>query len=201
MKILVIVVINLVILHLCNAQQYNEALASELSNIENEDQKYRLMIDEIESKYGAGSDEMRKLWSTIQRTDSINVVKVTKILDTYGWLGIETVGSAGNMALFLVIQHADQSIQEKYLPMMRDAVKNGKAQSSRLALLEDRVALKQGKKQIFGSQIHRDNATGKSFVAPIEDEPNVNKRRASVGLEPLEEYAKRFGIEYKLPIK
>jgi len=38
-------------------------------------------------------------------------------------------------------------------------------------------------------------------VAPIEDEPNVNKRRASVGLEPLEDYARHWDIEYKLPAK
>ena len=84
---------------------------------------------------------------------------------------------------------------------MREAVKNGKAQASHLALLEDRVALGQGKKQIYGSQIHRDPATGKFFVAPIEDEPHVNQRRAAVGLDPLEVYVKMWGIEYKLPEK
>ena len=35
---------------------------------------------------------------------------------------------------------------------------------------------------------------------PIEDEENVDARRASVGLEPLAEYLKRFGLEYK-PLK
>lgn len=75
------------------------------------------------------------------------------------------------------------------------------AKGSQLALLEDRVALGQGKKQMYGSQIHRNNQTGKYFVAPIEDESNVNKRRASVGLEPLEEYVKHWSIDYKLPGK
>ena len=82
---------------------------------------------------------------------------------------------------------------------MRAAVNNGDAQSSHLALLEDRVALGQGKKQIYGSQIHRDMKTGKYFVAPIEDERHVNKRRADVGLEPLEVYAKLWGIDYQIP--
>jgi hypothetical protein len=70
-----------------------------------------------------------------------------------------------------------------------------------LALLEDRVALGKGKKQIYGSQIHRDQKTGKYIVAPIEDEPNVNKRRAEVGLEPLQDYVKHWDIDYKLPVK
>ena len=30
---------------------------------------------------------------------------------------------------------------------------------------------------------------------PIEDEEHVDERRAEVGLEPLAEYLKRFGIE------
>jgi len=41
--------------------------------------------------------------------------------------------------------------------------------------------------------------TGKYEFFPIKDEADVNKRRASVGLEPLEEYAKYFEINYVLP--
>jgi hypothetical protein len=82
---------------------------------------------------------------------------------------------------------------------MRQAVKEGKAQASSLALLEDRVAIGQGKKQIYGSQLITDPKTGKPVLAPIEDEPNVNKRRAAVGLGKLEDYVKYWDIEYKLP--
>jgi hypothetical protein len=179
----------------------NRPLADQLDSIHSEDQKYRNMVGDIEKQYGYNSKEMQNLWKTINEKDSINLIKVTSILDKFGWLGPNIVGSAGNITLFLVIQHSNQKIQEKYLPMMREAVKNGSAQASALALLEDRVALGQGKKQIYGSQIHRDEQTGKYFVAPIEDEANVNIRRAAVGLEPLEHYAKQWNIDYKLPVK
>jgi hypothetical protein len=179
----------------------NRPLANQLDSIYNEDQKYRLMMADIEKKYGFESEQMKSLWKTIQAKDSVNLIRVTTILDKYGWLGPDVVGNLGSNALFLVIQHADQKTQEKYLPMMREAVKNGKAYAGNLALLEDRVALGQGKKQIYGSQIHRDNKTGKYFVAPIEDEANVNVRRAAVGLGPLEEYAKNWDIDYKVPKK
>jgi hypothetical protein len=122
-------------------------------------------------------------------------------LDKDGWLGPNEVGTLGNITIFLVIQHADQKTQEKYLPMMQDAVKNGKAYGSQLALLEDRVALRQGRKQIYGSQINRDSQTGKYFIEPIEDEVNVNKRRVAVGLEPLEDYVRQWNIDYQLPVK
>ncbi|MVN90831.1 hypothetical protein GO816_06810 [Mucilaginibacter sp. HME9299] len=100
--------------------------------------------------------------------------------------------------MFLVIQHADIKTQEKYLPLMRAAVKEGKAHPANLALLEDRLAIRQGKKQIYGSQISIDK-TGKATIDAIDDEPNVNKRRAAVGLQPLENYVKQWEIEYHLP--
>jgi len=119
---------------------------------------------------------------------------VSSILDKHGWLGIEEVGENGNLALFLVIQHSDQSTQEKYLPMMRKAVKNKKASASSLALLEDRVALKQYKKQIYGSQIRR-GESGKYYVLLLQDPDNVDKRRAEVGLQPLAEYVRQRQIK------
>lgn len=180
--------------------QLDEELVRQLEDIYTEDQKYRLQVEEVEKKHGWKSKEMQELWKVISRKDSVNLRQVRVILDQRGWLGPDVVGNQGNTTLFLVIQHADSATQKKYLPMMREAVKNGKAQASDLALLEDRVALAQGKKQIYGSQIHIDSA-GKYFIAPIEDEANVNKRRASVGLSPLEDYVKMWNIQYKLPKK
>jgi hypothetical protein len=47
----------------------------------------------------------------------------------------------------------------------------------------------------FISQLQT-NAQGQLEFYPIEDEANMDKRRQSVGLEPLAEYAKHFGLEY-----
>ena len=75
----------------------------------------------------------------------------------------------------------------------------GQAQPQNLALLEDRVLVSQGKEQIYGSQLRQNQSSGKYEFYPIEDEPKVNIRRASVGLNSLEEYAKLFDIIYHLP--
>ncbi len=171
-------------------------LATQLDSIYLEDQQYRKQISEIEIKYGRDSKEMKAHWKMIQEKDSINLIQVKAILDTRGWLGDDVVGVQGNSALFLVIQHSDIATQEQYLPMMREAVKNGKATGSSLALLEDRVALRQGKMQIYGSQIGRDPVTQEFFVSPLEDPDNVDKRRAEVGLQPLSEYVSNWQIKW-----
>ena len=106
------------------------------------------------------------------------------------------MGEKGNSALFLVVQHAPLSTQEKYLPMMREAVKKGKARGTSLALLEDRVLMRNGKRQLYGSQVVTDPETSEKRFFPIEDVDNVDRRRAEVGLQPLAEYAQHFGITW-----
>lgn len=117
-------------------------------------------------------------------------------MDERGWLGADVIGNRGNSTLFLVIQHADLETQVKYLPMMREAVEQGNARASSLALLEDRVALRQGNRQIYGSQIGRDPETGEYFVSPLVAPEKVNERRAAVGLGTIEDYIKYWDMTW-----
>jgi hypothetical protein len=159
-----------------------------------EDQRLQYIF--MENKNGRKSEEIDSLNKVIRETDSLNLIRVKKILDTRGWIGEDIIGNFGNLALFLVIQHSTLETQEKYLPMMREAVKRGNASPSNLALLEDRVALGEGKKQIYGSQIGSDEVTGEAIILPLEDPDNVDKRRAEVGLEKLQDYLSNFGIKW-----
>ncbi|MCB9361561.1 MAG: hypothetical protein H6588_09705 [Flavobacteriales bacterium] len=179
-------------------KDFDKPLVALLDSIYIEDQGLRKEIEKIEKKYGYKSDEMKAHWKLIHVKDSANLIAVTKILDERGWLGANIVGGKGNMTIFLVIQHADSATQVKYLPMMREAVKEGNAQPSSLALLEDRVALKQGKRQIYGSQIHTDQKTGEQYVAPLIDPENVDKRRAEVGLGKIADYAGYWNITWDI---
>ncbi len=169
-------------------------LVAQLDSIHQEDQLYRKQLREIEQKYGRDSDEIKAQWASIDKKDSINLIKITKILDERGWLGADVIGTQGNSTLFLVIQHADVDTQKKYLPMMREASKDGRAQPSSLALLEDRVALRSGEKQIYGSQIGRDPETGVYFVSPMIDPDKVDERRATVGLGSIASYIKQWNL-------
>ncbi len=172
----------------------DKPLVAKLEKIYTEDQKYRKEINGIKEKYGWKSDEMKAHWKIINEKDSLNLIEIKKILETKGWLGKSVIGRQGNSTLFLVIQHSDTETQLKYLPMMREAVKKKNASPSSLALLEDRVALGQGKRQIYGSQIHTDNTTKEMYVAPLIDPENVDKRRAEVGLGKLADYVGHWNL-------
>lgn len=176
----------------------DKPLAARLKEILEKDQKLRNQFLELERKHGVNSEETKKLWGPIAQADAENLKEITDILDSRGWLGPKVVGKDGSKAIFLVIQHADIAIQEKYLPMMRDAVAKGDAQPHDLALLEDRVAVRNGRKQIYGSQIGIDSSTNTYYVEPIMDPDKVDERRKAVGLNTLAMYLTNFGIKWDL---
>jgi hypothetical protein len=174
-------------------ENLDKPLVWKLDSIHESDQALRRIMQETAEKHGWQSPQMQELGMQMHKQDEINLVKVKAILDTYGWLGPEKIGEQGNTTLFLVIQHSDQETQEHYLPMMRAAVKDKKAYADHLALVEDRVALGQGKKQIYGSQVGT-REDGSFYLLPLEDPDNVDKRRAEVDLPPLAEYLMNWKI-------
>ncbi len=169
-------------------------LKQELLAIFNSDQSARKQLSEIEKTHGTKSLEVEQARSVLRQSDAANLRRVEAILEAHGWLGPMQVGSQASVALWLVIQHADLATQQRHLPTIRLAVADARVRPSELALLEDRVAFREGRKQIYGSQIGRDPESGSHYVLPLDDPRNVDTRRLAVGLDPLGEYAKRWGI-------
>ena len=81
--------------------------------------------------------------------------------------------------------------------MINTAISNGDIRKSSIAYLTDKILTKEGKKQLYGTQLKYSYETKSYDFKPIDDEKNVNKRRSEIGLGPLEDYAKNFGFEYK----
>jgi len=179
--------------------QTMDSLSTVLEKIYYLDQGPRQQLAPIEKKFGFSSVEHDNQWKLINKLDSVNTIIVSGIIDKYGWLAPPQISDTANWTLFLVIQHADEKTQLKYLKTIEIAAKTGKTRKpSDYALLLDRTNLKQGKFQEYGSQL-RTSFSGKNVFDPIRDEPNVNKRRKSVGLSTMEEYSKFFNVTYTLP--
>jgi uncharacterized protein DUF6624 len=128
----------------------------------------------------------------IEKIDADNTARMKQIVKQYGWPGPELVGKDGTEAAFLLVQHADadHAFQKEMLPLVREAYLAKKLMGQDYALLLDRVLVREGKRQVYGTQSTPSNQwKGRQpELAPIEDEANVDKRRAEVGLPPLAEY-------------
>lgn len=180
-----------------DSSKFNKPLMDELEMVYRNDQFSRSKLMDMIRTSGVSSipDSLRR---QIHYQDSLNQIIVVGILDKMGWQGPQDVGMNGSMALFLVIQHADLATQEKYLPMIRQAEKDGKVLSSSLALLEDRVAMRHKQPQIYGSQIFSDTATRKMYVYPVIDPDHLDERRKSMGLQPMADYVQNFNLTWDL---
>jgi hypothetical protein len=168
---------------------------SELEAMYESDQRHRAALMEAFRKHGPGSPEVTALEKAQQSIDQDNLQRLEKIVANGGWPKLSVVGQKAASAAFLIVQHADLATQQRYLLVVRQAVTAGEARASDLALLEDRVLVGQGRKQLYGSQLQSDGKGGWQFY-PIEDEAHVDERRRSVGLPPLTDYARLFGVEY-----
>jgi hypothetical protein len=185
----------------------NKTLATELLEMGAEDQRYRgiieaEMIKMASTDTGQASDEFVAAVKRQEEIDARNIARLEQVIKHYGWPGKRLVGEEASKAAFLILQHSDLARQEKYLPLLKKAAKKRDALLADVAMLEDRILVKKGKKQIYGTQVHSGSETGgKLVLAPIENEEHVDKRRASVGMMPLREYLKHFGIEYIPPVR
>jgi hypothetical protein len=167
------------------------ALKVELEAMLEADQRHRRLLSKA-----VDEQERAALWGDQTSIDKANQARIDEIVKTYGWPGKKEFGQKAATAAFLVIQHSTPEMMKRYLPILQNAMENGDADKQSFAMLDDRVRTHEGRPQRYGSQIRGNRDTRMTFWQ-IEDEENVDMRRAEMGLEPLAEYAKRFkGLEY-----
>lgn len=161
------------------------ALRQELLKRLEQDQSIR---NELISKGVAHRDQ--KILTRMQEIDTANTERVRAIVRQYGWPSPELVGRDGAEAAFFIVQHSNLAFQKEMLPLVERAYRSGGLSGQSYALLLDRVLVGEGKPQVYGTQAKRFEEWKEEEVAlePIEDEANVDKRRAKVGLFPLAEY-------------
>ena len=174
-------------------QPVDSILKADLELIGLEDQTLRLLLPEVTLKFGRESSEYNYIWSLIHYQDSISLKKLIDILDEHGWVGKSRVGDVANQAIWLTIQHSPIKIQEKYFPLLKESVESEESKGWHLAFLEDRILMRNGENQIYGTQAMWDNELKQNKIYPIEDVKNVNQRRQKLGLEPIEKYAESNG--------
>jgi hypothetical protein len=182
-------------------KNFDKPLKDQLENIYVKDQVLRQLSQVAEEKFGKDSKEMNYFWQLVSEQDRENEKEVIAIIEERGWVGRSLVGGKANMTLWLVIQHAPLETQEKFLPMLKESVMKGESQGSHLALLEDRIQMRKGEPQTYGSQITNDPSTGQQIIYEVRDPEYVNQRRSQVGLGPIEDYVKRFGLEWTVEQK
>lgn len=179
----------------------NRELQQELLRRVKEDQQARTeLIDWVKSRKVQDPAQAKReefpAAPKLAAIDRANRQRMKEIVARYGWPGNSLVGKEGANAAWLLVQHADadRPFQKECLGLMEQAAAKGEASKTNLAYLTDRVLVGEHKKQRYGTQAREVN--GRFEPEPIEDEANVDKRRAEVGLPPLAEYMEQVRKVY-----
>jgi len=157
-------------------------------------ERSRDLFDSLVTEKGWKSPEVEEATRREAESDSVNMARLEEIIAKHGWPGQSLVGNRAAVAAFLILQHGSLQQQEKYLPIVKAASDKGDVEPAHLAMLQDRVLMRQGKPQIYGTQLWNDPSSGELGLYPIEDSANVNSRRAEIGLAPVNEYLRSIGI-------
>jgi hypothetical protein len=129
----------------------------------------------------------------MQAVHDKNAARLSEIVARHSWPGRALVGDEAALAAWLVLQHAiaHPDLQRRGLVLLREAVARGDVAAAEVAMLEDRIAVFEGRPQRFGTQFDW-NETGELAPWAIEDEDGVDERRREVGLSPLADEVRRI---------
>jgi hypothetical protein len=128
----------------------------------------------------------------IARIDAAHTRRLLAIVTALRWPDLALVGYDGAEAAFTLLQHAEYAVQKELYPRIEAAYESGQASGESYALLTDKILTSEGKPQIYGSRARptEEWVDGEPVLYEIEDEANVDRRRAEVGMPPLAGYLK-----------
>ncbi len=192
----VIFCISFFVLNMSLSAQSIQKIDSLLLGAYESDQKIRTESMTLMSKlHSAGAndvpvsvmDSLMLLQGQTQAIDKENQILVASILKK----GLpEGLSSQSYKAIWLIVDHADLKFQKKYLPIMEEAVRNELISAGDYAVLTDRIRMREGKPQKYGTQSYTVTVDGRQviYIWPVEDAKRLNELRSEIGVGDIETY-------------
>lgn len=125
----------------------------------------------------------------MQYIDSINITKLMKLIEQYGFPTWKLVGQVGAINAWLIAQHS--SYLPWYLKHLRKAVKENNAGRQELAYMEDRFLIEEGRPQIYGTQFMYSVIDSMVYHYATIDMEHLDNRRIAMEMYTMEDYLKR----------
>lgn len=160
----------------------NDSLIDALNLIDKEFGLHNRAIGDSIEKYQADTALANFYRGQLHYYDSISFSRIEKIISVYGYPSRKLAADA-SVIPFYIIGFAPLTIREKYAEVFTMAMYQGDISPKSYAFFIDKLKIAQKKKQVYGTQFYYDKQN--IIYYPSEDPENLNKRRESVGLEPL----------------
>lgn len=174
----------------CCMAQESLSVDSMLCAIRDKDQSIRQKI--MPMLASGNQDSIMAVVVQMNMIDKENQTFVFGLLDNQGWP--DGLSDKANSAIFLVIDHAEFAAQEKYYPVVKEKAEQGIIGKEDAATLQDRILMKKGEMQVYGTQTTMVVINGENinYLWPVKNPDQLDKLRKEVNLPPIAEYIAVF---------
>lgn len=184
-------------LETCDIAYLEQELAERMKKEQDIRMEAMPMVAEYQ-KTGTGKIALIPKILKMNRIDEANQAWLSQMFETCGWP--EELSDKANNAVFLNLQHAEDTLQEQYFPLVEEKMTAAIIPKSDWAKMLDRIKMHRGEQQVYGTQTFA-NANNENLVWPVEDVRLLEPRREDVGLPSMEQYFQlsrdSVGIEMK----
>ena len=170
----------------------NKKLSEELVKIATKERDLVMRVVENDQTKQSDQEKLHKLYEA-------DTTRLCQILIDNGWPTTALVDRDGVLAAFYILKNGPSyELQRDLLPVIAAVVKKDPVQKPEFAALYDRLRVSAGMKQLFGTQAV---STGGFLVLyPIEDQANLNARRAEFGLSEIDSYMRQLEANFGKPV-
>jgi len=121
--------------------------------------------------------------------DCSNTAWMRRQIAEHGWFDISRYGERVDEAAWLIVQHADRTpaFQGEMLTLLQARAAAGETSPRRVAYLWDRVAVKEGRPQRYGTQMACEDGEAQP-IGGIEDAEHIEERVTALGMQSFASY-------------
>jgi hypothetical protein len=167
------------------AMRFNDSLSKYLLSLDEDFRnKNKQMLDSVQYSW-SNPKLAEKYRIRMYAEDSLSFLRAESVLREFGYPEKEWCGESAAGVPFYIISHAPVSLRSRYVEYFKAAAGTGKLDRTAFAFYLDKVKIVNGEKQVYGTQFYTDK-NWKRYYYPIEDPSNLNKRRAEMGMEPID---------------
>ena len=134
----------------------------------------------------------QKLLQQMGIVDRANTARLKVLFDRCGFPDKDKHGEKAQGNAWLLVQHADHDVAfQKYTLSLLEAMaaRRGEPMRPSFAYLADRVAVAEGRPQLYGTQLMAPAEQPCNFdFNPMDERGKVEARRAALGMPPLDIY-------------
>ena len=129
--------------------------------------------------------------AVIDPIDRANQQTLSAMIPPEGWFPRSRYGDEAVKAAFHIVQHGDEALWRRFLPVLEPLVASGEVEGEAYAKMFDRLAISEGRPQRYGTQFRC--VSNRWTLAPLEDETRVEAWRAGMGFAtPLSIYVEHM---------